>query len=82
MGTSIHSRRHQLFREMLVEERKRKSLTQTEVADRLQRPQSFVSKYEIGERELSVLDYLDIAGAIGFDPAAFVRQFQKRAESV
>lgn len=82
MATSIHSARHQLFRDMLIEERKRKALTQWEVADRLQRPQSFVSKYEIGERELSVLDFLDIAQAIGFEPAGFVRQFIKKGEAL
>lgn len=80
MAISIRSARHQLFKDMLIEERKRKSLTQWDVANRLQRPQSFVSKYETAERELSVHDFMDIAQAIGFDPAGFIRQFVKKAE--
>jgi hypothetical protein len=36
----------------LVEARKRAGITQTELAAHLQRPQSFVAKYEGGERSL------------------------------
>jgi transcriptional regulator with XRE-family HTH domain len=64
---------------MLIAERKRRNLTQVEVAERLSRPQSFVSKVEAGERGLSLLDYLDFAEAIGFDPGKFLRAFIKQA---
>jgi hypothetical protein len=43
-------------------------LTQTVLAQRLGKPPSYVAKYELGERRLDVLEYLDIAAAIGFDP--------------
>ena len=38
-----------------------RELTQVELAERLDRPQSFVSKYECGERRLDLVDALEIA---------------------
>ncbi|MBA4801830.1 MAG: helix-turn-helix transcriptional regulator [Euryhalocaulis sp.] len=47
--------------------RKEAGLTQRELADRLGKPQSYVAKYELGERRLDVVDFLDIAEALSFD---------------
>ena len=47
-------------------------LTQSEVAARLEQSQSFVAKYEGGKRRLDVIEFMDIADAIGFDPAEFI----------
>lgn len=74
MGESIHSARHNKIRTMLVRERKRSRLTQAEVAIRLNKPQSYVSKYESGEKRLLLMDFLDIAKAIGFDADDFIRK--------
>jgi hypothetical protein len=52
-------------------------LTQTVLAARLGKPPSYVAKYELGERRLDVLEYLDIAAAIGFDPCELIRTLQK-----
>lgn len=54
---------YEKFREKLVQARKDTGLTQAEVARRLGKPQSFVSKIESGERrvdfvELEVLAHL------------------------
>ena len=49
-------------------------LTQTDLAARLDRPQSFVAKYEGGERRLDVIEFMEVAEAIGFDPAEFIRR--------
>ena len=64
-----------LFRRQLKERRIQANLKQQEVADRLKRPQSFVAKYERGERRLDVIEFIEIAEAIGFDPAEFISQF-------
>ena len=58
---------------MLVAERKAAGLTQTAVAARLGKPPSYVAKYEGGDRRLDVLEYLDVAAAIGFDPCEPLR---------
>ena len=46
---------------MLIEARQKSGLTQTEVAARLGVSQSFISKYELGERRLDVVEFLSIA---------------------
>jgi transcriptional regulator with XRE-family HTH domain len=47
-------------------------LTQTELADRLERPQSFVAKYENGERKVEVVEFVQIVRAIGCDGRAIL----------
>jgi transcriptional regulator with XRE-family HTH domain len=42
------------------------------VARRLGRPQSFVSKYESGERRLDIVEFLEVAEAIGFDAGELI----------
>lgn len=72
MPGSLHSPRHHRFQRMLVEARKEKGLTQISVAAALGKPQSFVAKYEGGERRLDVIEFLDIAAVLGIDPGAFL----------
>lgn len=62
---SLFTKRYSRFRLLLVEARKHAGLTQSDLAKRLSRPQSFVSKFERGERRLDVIEFLDIALAIG-----------------
>jgi transcriptional regulator with XRE-family HTH domain len=73
MSKSIHSPQHVKLRELLVAARKKAGLTQQDVADRLGRPQSFVAKYEGGERRLDVIEFLQVAAVLGADPARLVR---------
>ena len=50
-------------------------LKQADVAMRLNRPQSFVAKYETGERRIDVVEFIEIAEAVGFDPVTFLADF-------
>ncbi|MBI4329925.1 MAG: helix-turn-helix transcriptional regulator [Chloroflexi bacterium] len=59
-----NSRRYELLKKSLVEARQQKGLTQSEVATRLRKPQSYVSKYESGERRLDVIEFLDVCEAL------------------
>ncbi len=61
----------------MLETRKRAGLTQQEVADRLW-PQSFVAKYEGGERRIDIVEFLVIARALGADPVRLLRSLIKR----
>jgi len=70
---TIHTERHRKLRELLIATRKGAGLTQTVVAERLGKPPSYVAKYEGGDRRLDVLEYLDVAAAIGFDPCEPIR---------
>ena len=73
MSKTIHTERHLRLRELLVARRKAAGLTQTVLAKRLGKPPSYVAKYEGGDRRLDVLEYLDVAAAIGFEPGALIR---------
>ncbi|WP_027163606.1 helix-turn-helix transcriptional regulator [Mesorhizobium sp. WSM1293] len=68
MPKSLRSPRHQRFLAQLISLRKAKGLTQEQVAEQLGRPQSFVAKYEGGERRLDVIEFLDVAAALDADP--------------
>jgi transcriptional regulator with XRE-family HTH domain len=70
MAKSLFSRDYERFCALLLAERKAAGLTQIDVARRLRKPQSFVSKYEQGERRLDIIEFLHVAHAIGFDPRA------------
>jgi transcriptional regulator with XRE-family HTH domain len=63
------------LRRQFIEARKLAGLTQVELADRLKRPQSFVSKYERGERKLDVIELCEVCRALKIDPVAFLRRF-------
>jgi transcriptional regulator with XRE-family HTH domain len=66
--------RYELLRRLLVDERRKVGLKQTDVAARLGRPQSYVSKIERGERGVDVIEFLEIAKAIGFNPHTMLRK--------
>ncbi len=61
MTKSIFSQGYEKLRQLLIEARQQSQLTQEDVASALQRPQSFVSKYERGERRLDVIEFLQVA---------------------
>ena len=64
--------RYNRFRLLLIEARKSRDLTQVELAAKLKRPQSFVSKYERGERRLDVIEFFNVARTLQIDPFAFL----------
>lgn len=57
---------------LLVAARRDEGLSQDGLAKRLGRHQQFVSRYEIGERRLDVVEFADVARALGLDPASMV----------
>jgi len=74
MPRTLHSDRYKRLCQLLVATRKRKKLTQAVVAGLLHKPQSYVSKYESGERRLDVVEFLDIAAVLGIQPAKLLTQ--------
>lgn len=54
---------------ILRKARRASGKTQEEVAELLGKPQSWMSKIENGERELSVIDYLSLCKAINLNPS-------------
>ena len=52
--------------------RKGARLTQQELAERLGKPQSFVSKYENAERRLDVVEFVEVATLLRVDPCELI----------
>lgn len=61
MGGSIYSARYQAFLRRLRDARIEAGLTQEEVAQKLNEPQSFVSRCESGERRVDIIELVDFA---------------------
>ena len=56
MGRSIRTKEYQDFVEKLRKARLEAGLTQVEVAKKLKRPQSYISKSEAGEQRLDIVE--------------------------
>ncbi|HSW41277.1 MAG TPA: helix-turn-helix transcriptional regulator [Patescibacteria group bacterium] len=78
MTRSVFSPEYQWLCEKLAAQRRAAGLTQVQVAERLGRPQSFVTKYERGERRLDVIELVEVAAAIGADPVDLVGELARR----
>jgi transcriptional regulator with XRE-family HTH domain len=51
-------------------------ISQQQLADRLEEPQSFVSKYESGSRRLDLVELREIANALGLSLSTLVKRFE------
>ncbi|BAP35780.1 hypothetical protein AS4_08400 [Acinetobacter guillouiae] len=71
---SIHNPRYQDLIMKLIELRESKNVTQVELACRLDKPQSYVSKVEILERRLDVIELMDWLEAIDKDLIKFLNE--------
>lgn len=63
----------------MVRARESAELTQKDLAKRLRKHQSFVAKYEGGERRIDVVEFLAITRAIGADAVGILKALRKRA---
>lgn len=67
---------HNQLRDALFDTRRKRGLTQVEIATLLDKPQSFVSKYESGERRLDVIEFLEVCKALKVNPATIIQQLE------
>ncbi len=74
---SLGSLQERLLRSLLIERREALSLRQIELANRLGVPQSFVSKYENGERRLDILELRQICLAMEMSLREFVERLER-----
>ncbi|MBY0460311.1 MAG: helix-turn-helix transcriptional regulator [Gemmataceae bacterium] len=78
MEKSIHTREYAILLELLREAREEAGLTQVELAERLGQSQSFVSKAEVGERRLDLIQLRTICLALGATLLDFVAKLEER----
>ena len=77
MGSNVWDDQNRLLQELLRNLRKEAGLTQLQLADLLDRPQSYVSKYEMGERKLDLLEIRSIAICCGSNLHKFIFKFEE-----
>ena len=71
---TIHSENYRYLLALLREVREKAGVTQAELSAQLGKPQSYVSKYENGERRLDVIEFLAVCRALESDPHALIRK--------
>jgi transcriptional regulator with XRE-family HTH domain len=71
---SLRSPQHLELLRLLIAARVKADLTQQDLAKQLRRHQSFVAKYEGGERRLEVIEFVQICRAIGVAPDVLLRK--------
>jgi transcriptional regulator with XRE-family HTH domain len=81
VAKTIHSARQAALIQALIAARNAAGLTQAEVARRLKRYQSYVATVEGGQRRIDVVEFLDFARAIGFQPDSVIRRIAKVRET-
>ncbi len=79
MTSSIFTKKYEIFKELLIEHRKNAGLTQQNLAELIDKPQSYISKYESGERRLDLIEFIDVAEALHVDKYQFIKELEKRA---
>lgn len=77
MPKSIFSARQEKLQNLLRTTREDAGFTQVALAKKLKRPQSFVSKYESGERRLDLVELQEICAAVGISLTKFISAFEK-----
>jgi transcriptional regulator with XRE-family HTH domain len=75
MQKSLRSAEYARLIAILVAARHRSGVRQQALAKKLGRPQSFIAKYEGGERRIDVIEFIAIARALGADPIKLFREF-------
>ncbi|MDF0662167.1 MULTISPECIES: helix-turn-helix domain-containing protein [Rhizobium] len=68
VAKTLGTERHRALIALLIEKREASGLTQTELADKLGEYQSFVARLESGQRRVDVIEFLELARILNFDP--------------
>lgn len=77
MAKSIYTREYTAVTRLLREAREAAELTQVELAEKLGQSQSFVSKYERGERRLDIIQLRTVCLTMSVSLPEFVDRLEK-----
>ena len=71
----LEQQKYEFLRSELKKTRLAGKLLQQDLAEKLKKPQSYVSKVESGERTLDVLEFLSYCKALGVEPIKWLKKF-------
>lgn len=74
---TIYTDTNKILLEWLTSKRMLEGVTQQQLSDVLNKPQSFVSKYENGERRLDLVETIAICNALNSDPHELIETLKK-----
>jgi transcriptional regulator with XRE-family HTH domain len=72
LAKAVGSARQRALIDFLVKRRNELGLTQAQVATRLGEYQSFVARLESGQRRVDVVEFLELAKILKFDPVQLI----------
>jgi transcriptional regulator with XRE-family HTH domain len=74
VAKTLGTDRHKALVALLIEKREAAGLTQSALADTLGEYQSFVARLESGQRRIDVIEFLELAAILSFDPHEALRK--------
>lgn len=78
MNKSIYSQKQLLLQNILRKKRLSKNYRQSDLAKKLGEHQSFVSKYESGERRIDFIELMEICNVLDINIYSFLKEFQEK----
>ena len=81
MEKSIYTREYAALTRLLCEAREEAGITQVELAEKLGQSQSFVSKFERGDRRLDVVQLRTVCQTLGLTLPEFVDRLETALRS-
>jgi transcriptional regulator with XRE-family HTH domain len=77
LGKTLQSARHRALIDLLVAKREEAGLSQAELAERLGEYQSLVARLESGQRRVDVVEFIQLAQMLQFDPSKVIKDLSK-----
>lgn len=79
MGKTLGSARHKALVKFLIAKREAMGITQADLANQMGEYQSFVARLESGQRRIDVVEFLELAGVLRFDPSSAIKLLASRS---
>lgn len=81
MKKSVYSPEQIVLQKLLRKLRNERGYLQAELAERLQKYQTFVSHYETGEKMLDLPELRQVCGALGVSLTEFIKRYEEELQA-